>query len=610
MKLKDATRGIGSVGILLPLILIFLIAAGAAFACPGTRVVYRTRTANRLAPSMGTTVISYGGQPCGDISYNNTRRVRYVAVRGNGYYDSGRRYISVRSTDSYRPVSQTRYIAVRNDDVDYAPSRYVVVRRQPAYVDVRYVAVRNYAPRTRYVTVRDGDMDDADYDYAPHYVAVRRSPVVYETSRRYVSDYDDDDYAAPARYVAVRNTGNACACGISSLNDVETTAPRHVVVKTDYVAGTQDVIVPRSSYDDTAYMTVPTANIAPASYVNYNDAAYWDDGNQRYMPAATYVESPQLRTVSYVTPDDDSDFDDEAIPDTDDASYIAAGDVGNACLSRVAVQAPMETSRQTVSYVPADDVDYDTSLSGSEPTYVVNDNSASAISYEPVVEDTDMDTDYVPANYVGASCSCPVAYQNPAALRTFEDDLGYHTVTAISADNMTALNTVPVNYTTAENLNYVPADQINLANVNYVPADETNVEPVSDVPADSISYADTADTDACDCSAPEAGVVTEPAAPIADASMAVVEPDNVAVSTDEVVEPRPIAAETGFRDGLADGQAAAVNGQENLPADSENFQTATNGYYDTLGDVDSYGVAYRSSYLQGFSEGYNSQIGQ
>ena len=629
MKLKDATRGIGSVGILLPLILIFLIAAGATYACPGTRVVYRTRTANRLAPSMGTTVISYGGQPCGDISYRNTRRVRYTTVGDSGYYGSSPRYIAVRSARSYQPARRIRYVAVRNDDMDYTPSRYVVVSRQPTYIDSgsRYIAVRSYAPRTRYVAVRYSDMDpdDVDYNYSPQYVAVRRQPVY--VSPRYVpvrnvdTDYDDDDYVAPARYVAVRNTGSACACGVSSLNDVETTAPRHVVVKTDYIAGTRDVIVPRSSYDDTAYLNVPTTNLSTARYVNYDDAAYWDDGNQRYIPAS-YVETPQLRTVSYVPADYGSDLDDEAIPDTEDATYIAANDVGDACLSRIAVQAPMETSTQTVSYVPADDVDYDTSLSGSEPTYVVNETPTSAISDEPVDADSDMDTDYVPANYVGASCSCPVAYQSPAALRTFEDDLGYHTVTAISADNMTALNTVPVNYTTAENVNYVPADQTavadvnyvpadqtNLANVNYVPADETNVEPVSDVSADSIGYADTADTDACDCSAPEASVVTEPAAPIAYTSMAVVEPENVAVSTDESVEPRPIAAETGYRDGLADGQAAAVNGQENIPADSENFQTATNGYDDTLGNVNSYGVAYRSSYLQGFSEGYNSQIG-
>jgi hypothetical protein len=367
-------------------------------------------------------------------------------------------------------------------------------------------------------------------------------------------------------------------------------------------------------------MSVPTANISPASNVNYSDAAYWDDGSQRYV-RANYAEGPQLRTVSYVPADSDNDLDDEAIPDTDDATYIAPGDVGDACLSRVAIQAPMEMNTQTVSYVP-DDVAYDASLSGSQPTYVMNNDSASAISYEPAAyEDNDMDTTYVDANNVGASCSCPVALQNPVALRTFEDDLGYHTVTAIQADNMTALNTVPVNYTPVENANYIPAQQTNIAdvnyvpadetnveNVNYVPADETNVEPVSYVPAESIGYADTADTDPCHCAAPEASVVTEPA-PVVDTSMAVVEPEDVDTSAEVVAEPRPIATDVGYRDGMSDGQAAALNGDENIPAEAENFQTATNGYVDTLGDVNSYGVAYRSSYLRGFSQGYDSQIG-
>jgi hypothetical protein len=348
MKLEDATRDLGSVRILLPVFLIFLIAAGAAYACPGTRVVYRTRTVNRNAPLMGTTVISYGGQPCGDVSYRNTRRVRYTNIGGSGYYTSSPRYVAVRASRSYQPARRVRYIAVRNDDMDYAPSRYVVVRRQPAYVDPgsRYIAVRSYAPRTRYVAVRYSDMDadDVDYDYSPHYVAVRRQPVYvsprYVAVRNVDTDYDDDDYVAPApaRYVAVRNVGNACACGVSSLNDVEVTAPRHVVVKTDYIAGTQDTIVPRSSYDDTAYLNAPAPNLSTARYVNYDNAAYWDDGNQRYIPAS-YAETPQLRTVSYIPADYDSDFDDEAIPDTDDASYIAADDVGDACLSKIAVQA-------------------------------------------------------------------------------------------------------------------------------------------------------------------------------------------------------------------------------------------------------------------------------
>jgi len=615
MKLKDATRSLGSVGYLLPLILIFLIAAAATYACPGTRVVYRTRTVSRTAP-MGTTLITYGGQPCSESAYA-PRPTRYVAVRGNSYYSSGPRYVSVRSYDSYAPVRRARYVAVRSDDIDYAPSRYVVVRRQPAYVETptRYVTVRSYAPQTRYVAVRynDIDADDVDYDYSPHYVAVRRQPV-YQT--RYVavghmdSDYDDDDYVAPARYVPVRNVNNACACGVSSLNDVETIAPRHVVVKTDYIAGTRDAIVPRSSYDDTAYMTVPGDRLTTARYVNYSAAAYSDDNNATYLPAS-YVTSPRVRTISYVPAD--NDYDDEAIPDADDAAYVATDDVGDACLSRVAVQAPMEMNTQTVSYVPADDVDYDASLSGSQPTYIVNEAAAPATSYvSDVDDDSDMDTTYVATGNVGASCSCPVAFQNPVALRTFEDDLGYHTVTAISADNMAAFNTVPVSYASIQDVNYVPANETNLADVNYVPTDEMNVDNDSYVPAQSVSYADTADTDAVVQPTSENSVVT-------DDSSEVTEPEPVAVdSTQVVAEPdmsadmtatQAAANDAGYRDGLADGQNAALNGEENRPGDSENFQNATDGYVDTLGDANTYSDAYRSAYLQGFSSGYNSEIG-
>ena len=422
MKLKDATGSHGSVGILLPLILIFLIAAGSTYACPGTRVVYRTRTvSSRSIPLMGTTVITYGGQPCGQSIYA-PRPTRYVAVR---------------RADSYYPTRRVRYVTVRNnDDIDYAPSRYAVVRRQPAYVEsrVRYAAVDSdrFADASRYVPVDTYDVNGrhvmryaavrsgyrtgngivgyVDVDNAPRYVAVRRQPV-YVTGSRYVAvrhvanDYDDDDYVAPSRYVAVRNVRNACACGVSSLNDVEAVALRHVVVKTDYVAGTQDVIVPRSSYDDTAYLTMPSENIARTAYVDTADAAYWDDSNATVVPAG-YAVGPQVRAISYLPVDDDSDLDDEAIPDTSDVSYVTADDVGVACLSPVAVQAPMDMNTQTVSYAPVDDVDYDTSLSGSESMYVASE-TAPAVSYVPVADDSDMDTTYVDADNVEigrASC--------------------------------------------------------------------------------------------------------------------------------------------------------------------------------------------------------------
>ena len=83
MPSKDATSNFGRIGFFLPFILIFLIAADAAIACPNhtSRIVYRTGAANAR-----TTVITYGGPAsrlCGDSVYK-TRRVRYVAMRDSG----------------------------------------------------------------------------------------------------------------------------------------------------------------------------------------------------------------------------------------------------------------------------------------------------------------------------------------------------------------------------------------------------------------------------------------------------------------------------------------------------------------------------------------------
>ena len=132
MPSKDATSNFGRIGFFLPFILIFLIAADAAIACPDntSRIVYRTGAVNtRTGYAMAPTVITYRGPAssrlCGDSVYK-TRRVKYVAMRDSGYYtDSPTRYVAVRrSSNSYYPMRSSRYVAVRNVDYDDAP-RYV-----------------------------------------------------------------------------------------------------------------------------------------------------------------------------------------------------------------------------------------------------------------------------------------------------------------------------------------------------------------------------------------------------------------------------------------------------------------------------------------------------
>ena len=145
--------------------------------------------------------------------------------------------------------------------------REVAVRRNPVYVDsgTRYVAASKSSPRSRVVAVHHPEIGDVSY------VAVQRVPVVddyFDRARqtKYVAVSSD---SPRTRYVTVRDPETGCARVVtcqSRLDDVETTSMRrvvyrddnaytngmrHVVVKTDYIDGTEEVIVPRSSYDET-----------------------------------------------------------------------------------------------------------------------------------------------------------------------------------------------------------------------------------------------------------------------------------------------------------------------------------------------------------------------
>lgn len=536
------------------------------------------------------------------------------------------------------PTRATRYIAVRNDEMSYAPSRYVVVRRQPTTVEsrTRYIAVRNgdiddasrYVPVgrysdnagivTRYAAVRsgyrtgNGIVGYVDVNDSPRYVAVRRQPV-YDSGTRYVTvrnidnDYDDD--IAPVKYVSVRNVSNACACAgqlRSSLDDIETVSPRHVVVKSDYIAGTQETIVPNTSYDDTAYVAVPRDSVNTTN-VGYSNVAYYDDSDT-YSPVS-YSVIPRARTISYIPASSDNDFDDQASLDIDNVTYVADNDIGDACLSSVAAQAPMELRTRAVNYVQADDVDDDASLRGSGTTYVANEIPASTLRYVPVIaDDDDADVTNVADSDVGNNCSCPVA------LRTDADDLGSQTISYVPVNDVRSygetVSYVPVNVTQLRTVRYVPVEDVddtNTATVNNVPADELDTESVSDMPADSVDNVDTAAVAADENPVPVNNVETEPVA-VADTSTALVNESDSGIAAD-LVATQQAAGEVGYRDGLADGRNASLNLQENRPGESENFQMATNGYGDAIGNMDIYKDAYRSSYLEGFSDGYNSALG-
>ena len=453
MKFKGATRRFGSVGLLFPLILLLLTVADSAFACPRhkTGVVYRTSAINnRTVSYMTPTVISYGApvsyRRCSDNMYG-AQSVRYVEQRS-----SGARYVAVPNDSGYDPFSRTRYLAARSIDPDDT-SRYVVVRHSPAFVDTgsRYVAVRNYAPRTRSVAVRNIDYDDD----AIRYVAVRR--IAPQT--RYVAvrniDYDDDAtryvtvrrVAPQTRYVAVRNIDyDDDALDYVRVRNVDApvdiSSARHVVVKTDYLTGTEEVIVPQSSNDDTAYVEPGIDDVSMTTHVAYTPSEYTNRDSVTYHAASdmeiAYPEAVSTRTVSYVPISKNNYMDDQAFIDEEGTTYVAASNVDGACLSMGDVDtSPEVVTTRAVSYVPANYVENDASLMVSDPTYIETDDTAASVSYVPVANDLDH------------SCTCA------DALSTSDDNVGTSTVSYVPADEVADAVPETVSYDPAETVEIV-----------------------------------------------------------------------------------------------------------------------------------------------------------
>jgi hypothetical protein len=324
----------------------------------------------------------------------------------------------------------------------------VAVRRAPVYV-----ADRDYVPRQRIVAVHHPEINDVSY------VAVQRVPVV-------------DDFFAPrtTKVVAVRNTGCGCSRAVSYRTVVNddvyvppaqrvvyrdeipyTSGVRHIVVKTDDIDGTEQVLYSSGSiYDDSAYVDLPDASVPVASGVAYNDMA-------------------------------DVDLDIDAT--YDNVAYVGDDDMDAACLPETAVYtSPRVVTRRHVSYVPADEVnDYDV-IGGANLAYVSDDDAAPP---EPYVSIADNDFDdpgvaYIADDEIDADCPIDV----PAA--AYKDDAGVRSI-----------NFVPV-----EKVNYTPVEQVVLAPVdNDMDCScETSMNTFSDDPvddvdavADNVYYSDSGD---------------------------------------------------------------------------------------------------------------------
>jgi len=421
------------IGFILPLFLALLLAADAAVACPqhSGKAKYRTtKISTRAGAPMATTVITYRApatyRRCGDNLFD-TRGGRYVARRGDSYRNA--RYTAVRGGDSYYKQSKTRYIAVRDVDRYEAP-RYVAVRR-PVYrqSSTRYVAVLD-GHREKLVPVRE--ISDV-YDDDIRYVKVRRAPVY----REQVAYYE----APRTRYVRVRNVDSPCARVVARKvcpDQVETLSTRRVVVRDDdaytnstkYVAARDEIegddydreeVVSEDDLNGDAYIAPPAEPVSSTNYVVDDDDAYLTESEvetayERPVAIRTYPETYSTRTVSYAPVSYfNDDVDDMAYLDGGGATYVAAGDVEDACLRRtVDYEEPVAVETRDVRYAPVDDVDDYAFHGGSAETYVeVRRPVAAPVAYTPVDRDVgyvEADASYVAPAEVEFVESEPVSY--------------------------------------------------------------------------------------------------------------------------------------------------------------------------------------------------------
>jgi hypothetical protein len=469
MQMKDKTSFLGRVGIFIPLILIFLTAADSALACPGhtSGVAYRTKSINNA--SMGRTIITYRApatyQRCGD-NLSNTMGVKYVAVRRSKGYDSGARYVAVRnSTPRVRYIAVNdapRYVAVRraptyvDSGTTYVVARsgyrrgngvvaYINTRNDIDEEDVRYVAARRKpitttttTTTTRYVAVRNVDMD---YDDNVRYVAVRReAPRTKYVAVRNVDVDDDEDY------VAIRNDvphAKYADIGDGDIDDDD------IAIRNVSHDDHDDIAIRNVSYDDHDDMVMPARHVAKTNYVEYADTAYLDRN------ASITPEVVGNTTYRHVRVTDNEDIDDLAFLDGGGATtYVADDDIEDACMSMRSVSyVPVENVStryvavdddledydtddvtvtrvptrhiETVSYVPVEDIETVNYVPASNVRYVTTDDDIETVSYVPASNVRYVETDHDDCPMAMSNVSTePIYVANEAATIVADDDSG------------------------------------------------------------------------------------------------------------------------------------------------------------------------------------------
>ena len=525
MQLMDATRCIGRVGVLLPLILIFL-AADSALACPEHtgRVAYRTKAVKtRTVGHMPTTVITYRApasyRRCANNVYD-TRGVSYTAKRGNGV-----RYVAVRGAKGYtagtKYVSDVRYNFGRQRygavyDVDYGDARryysprYVAVRRVVREEAPRYVAVRQRYPvyalgDGRYAEIRSGYRKDNGIvryvdvdDDAPRYVAVRRHRT-YDNGTRYVAVANRHHDVGRTKYVAVRNTNSGCARAValrSCLDQIETTSARRVVLRNGYSTGAKYVAVRDVDYDDDEYITLPRKTKYVAVRDEIDDDEYialkrqvkyvavrdeFDDDDEEYV-----LLKPRTK---YVAIRDEIDDDDEYVALARKRTYITYAPA-NSCevYGQSYTYIPEAVSTRTISYVPVsydDDLDDKAILDEGAATYVADDDIEDAYLSTGATESAAEEVGYVPVDAVEEG----LAFHRGSDSRYIvTGNAAPHSIPYVALDEDRVFNDVDPAFIAANGFD------VEASAVSYDPAEEVEAveaETVGYVPADAVDYVDT-----------------------------------------------------------------------------------------------------------------------
>jgi hypothetical protein len=231
-----------------------------------------------------------------------------------------------------------------------------------------------------------------------------------------------------------------------------TSSTRHVVVKSDFIDGTEEVIYSGSDHDASAYVDLPDASVPMTSDVSYNNEV---------------------------------DFDHHAVIN-DDVTFADDDDMDAACLpDAVSYSAPAIVRSRAVSYVPIDHVD-DPFYVEDDVAYIATDDSAHPpLQYVSSVDDADMvvaKTAFIEHGDAEETCV------SAAVVRECDDDMDLDPVSYVPVDDVDYVYPVTVSNVPVEEIRYT---QVNSA--DDIVFDNDCDTLVTNLDGEPVSFTDTSD---------------------------------------------------------------------------------------------------------------------